>query len=205
MKILPIIILMMSPLMSFATGQQLDVLKYDGTDYKISIFPLEESPIRKTKPLTIPIPDDYKAAIRFTQNTNSTKGITISTGNYRGYVAIWEIEDKKLYLTGIHGWIAERNVIGQIRVNLGEEPAMFKNDIAYTYQKASLKLLFPSKIKNGRVHADWFSGELFTGGRHPGIKRSSEMLDYQKEQAKLVFNIENGCIKSTTDNRTPNN
>jgi hypothetical protein len=202
MKILPIIFLMLLPIISFATSQQKDLLKYAGEEFEISIFPLEESPIRKTKSFTFPIPEDYKAPVRFAQNTNSVRGVISSTANHRGYVATWEVEDNKLYLTEINGWIADPHHVSKDDPR-HDDPKHRISWLEYTYRKATLDQLFPDQVKNGRVLADWYSGELFIGGWHPGIKRSDEILRKQEQQAPLIFQVENGIIKSITDRRTP--
>jgi len=197
MKIIYTLLLTLCPLLSLATGQEMDILKFDGEDYNISIFPLEDSPIRNTELPKFPLPENYKLPIQLCTNTNGWR----STGNYRGYVATWEIEDKKLYLTGIKGWIAEPHSVFKDNPD-HDDPKRVIASMEYTYRKAALDALFPHQVKDGRVLADWYSGELFTGGWHPGIKRSAEMLGKQKQQAKLVFQIEEGVIKSIIDNRT---
>jgi hypothetical protein len=64
----------------------------------------------------------------------------MSTSNWRGYVATWAIEDNFLYLVKIDAWTCPRN---------------FKN-----CQPVDLAKLFGSKYRNGKVKADWFSGDL---------------------------------------------
>jgi hypothetical protein len=52
----------------------------------------------------------------------------------RGYTALWEASEDCLYLLALNAW---------------------------TYgMKADLKAIFPERFKNGRVKADWFSGDL---------------------------------------------
>jgi hypothetical protein len=57
-----------------------------------------------------------------------------STACWRGYVAIWQIEDNILYLAGLNAWQGDK--------------------------KADLRTLFPKRFKNGKVKADWFTGGL---------------------------------------------
>jgi hypothetical protein len=66
---------------------------------------------------------------------------TWSSGNERGYVATWEVKDENLYLIGIDSWICE---------SLGSDNC----------KKADLKEMFGERYHDGRVKADWFSGEL---------------------------------------------
>lgn len=65
----------------------------------------------------------------------------VSSGNWRGYVATWEIEDGFLYLVKIDSWICRKPTASGCR-------------------KVNLKSLFGRKYRGGRVRADWFSGEL---------------------------------------------
>ncbi len=57
--------------------------------------------------------------------------LEVSTGCWRGYIAYWEVIDNRLYLTDIYN------------CNLST--------------KADLGVLFPGKVQNNRVYADWFS------------------------------------------------
>jgi hypothetical protein len=57
-----------------------------------------------------------------------------STACWRGYVAIWQIQDGILYLAALNAWQGD--------------------------QKADLKRLFPDRFKSGKVKADWFTGAL---------------------------------------------
>lgn len=58
----------------------------------------------------------------------------IHTGCWRGYVAHWELKDNRLYLIDIFNCDRSAN--------------------------ADLTILFPGKVDNGRVYADWFSGTV---------------------------------------------
>ena len=65
----------------------------------------------------------------------------MSTGNWRGYVATWTIENGSLYLVKIDAWICR----GWDEKNCG---------------KVELSRLFGRRYRKGKVKADWFSGEL---------------------------------------------
>ena len=58
----------------------------------------------------------------------------MNTGCWRGYIAHWELKNNRLYLAGI-----------------------FNCDQSAS---ADLTILFPGKVKDGRVYADWFSGTV---------------------------------------------
>lgn len=73
---------------------------------------------------------------------------SLSTANYRGHVATWEIEDSKLYLVDIDKRDAHEreSVVGKNTVLNG---------------KPLLRKLFPKAIdKKERVFANWFDGSL---------------------------------------------
>lgn len=100
------------------------------------------------------------------------------TNNWRGYVATWVIDGDRLYLTGLEAPYPED---GQ-----GEE-------------KADLAKLFPGQYNGGRVHADWFTGEL----RVPDGK----MIDYvhmgygSTFTREILIAVEKGVVKSRTVRR----
>jgi hypothetical protein len=109
---------------AMATPQRPDLIAYDGVLYELHTpqpntnLPLESAwPERKDRP-------------NLSERPNSPN----STACWRGYVAIWQIEDDTLYLAGLDAWQGD--------------------------QKADLKKLFPDNFKNGRVKADWFTGGL---------------------------------------------
>jgi hypothetical protein len=116
--------LLLLPAISFATSQAPDVLIYNGKQYDLFANPLESFyENRNDRP-----------------NFNITPG-SISSGNWRGYVATWKIDGGSLYLVEIDSWIcAER----------------FSDDC----RKANLRGLFGQKYRAGKVKADWFTGLL---------------------------------------------
>ena len=71
---------------ALATAQAVDYLYINGErHYILRYLPLEDLIDKK-------IPNDYK----FPEFQMS------STANYKGYIAYWEIDNNKLYLTAIH-------------------------------------------------------------------------------------------------------
>jgi len=67
--------------------------------------------------------------------------LSFSSANWRGYIANWEIAGGKLYLTKIDSWLC-------------------KGGTKESCHQVSLSELFPGKVSNSKVLADWFSGEL---------------------------------------------
>lgn len=66
---------------------------------------------------------------------------SISTALWRGYVATWEIQAGALYLTEIDSWICNSQNIEEC-------------------VKADLKQLFGDQYQDGKVKADWYTGNL---------------------------------------------
>lgn len=64
-----------------------------------------------------------------------------SSNNWRGYVATWEAKEGHLYLIRIDSWICE-------------------DSLPDNCKRADLKEMFGERYRDGRVKADWFSGEL---------------------------------------------
>jgi hypothetical protein len=105
----------------------------------------------------------------------------MSTGNWRGYVATWKIENDHLYLVKLDTWICR---------------GWNEN----TCRKVNLQRLFGKRYRNGKVLANWFSGEL----RMPDGK----MLQYvhmgygSVYEREIMLRIESGKLvnESTIDN-----
>ena len=110
-----------------ATPQAVDYLFIGGEKhYIIRSLPLQDL-IDKT------IPNDYNFP-RFKES---------STANWKGYIAYWEIEDNKLYLTAIH--------------DEGNAPR------GERYINLDLRTIFGKDCIDGRVHAKWVSENLALG------------------------------------------
>ncbi len=112
----------------WATGQAPDVLIYDHKIYDLFSNPLE-SYYKSEK---------EKPAFRVHPNI-----ISVSSGNWRGYVATWEIVEDVLYLRGIDAWICD-----------------YSKKIMDDCKRADLKAIFGAKCENGKVQGDWFTGDL---------------------------------------------
>jgi hypothetical protein len=106
---------------AFATEQRPDILIYDKEELKVHTGWGHPSPLQTY----------------FYQNGISYPFRSLSTANYRGHIAHWELRDSKLFLSHI--------VIG---------------DSTYLPQKFGIHSRNDS-LEHGQVFADWFSGVLF--------------------------------------------
>ncbi len=109
------------------------------------------------------------------------KPFVVSSGNWRGYVATWEIDGEELYLKGIDSYLCS----GQTEISC---------------KKVKLKDLFPGKVQNDRILADWFTGKLrIPDGKqlqyvHMGYGSSYErdiILDIQKGKVGELTIVDN--------------
>ena len=138
-------ILCVLPANALATPQAPDVLVYKDRTYRLFANPLEsfyQDPNKR--PLFV-----------FQLNQRSS-------GNWRGYIATWTIENDFLYLVNIDAWVCNRDSTG--------------------CKRADLASLFGKRYRNGKVKADWFSGDL----RMP----EGEMLEYVHLGYESVFERE---------------
>lgn len=115
------------------TAQAPDLIDYEGRRHMLFSNPLEL------------LWEDHPPGPRFA---------TSSSANWRGYVAIWSIEDGILYLENISGKIVDEDAADS---TLGWTP-----DWTPPSERASspttLERLFPGS--KGRVTASWYTGEL---------------------------------------------
>ncbi|MEW6125632.1 MAG: hypothetical protein AB1757_01100 [Acidobacteriota bacterium] len=126
--LISLFLLMLFPMHAFATGQQADVLVYAGKTYDLFSNPLEDY-----------YPDEDKRPQFWVRPG------TMSSGNWRGYVATWEIIGDKLYLSKIDSWFC------------GGRSKSRRNNGCH---RVTLRELFGKRVVNGMVLASWFSGEL---------------------------------------------
>lgn len=97
------------------------------------------------------------------------KGGCMSTACWRGYVGIWKIIDDQLYLIELRSCCYEEDKI-----------------------KGDLSEIFGDKYVNGKVHADWFSGELvIPKGKMLYYEHMGYASVYKKE---LNIKIDDGMI-----------
>jgi len=115
----------------FATPQIPDKLIYNGDTLSVYLY----LPNEFYKPDTVPI-GQYESI--YTVNLFGDKKTCISTACGRKYQATWEILENQLYLTGIYSC------------------CYYEDNI-----KADLTSLFKEKVINGKVKADWVTGNVF--------------------------------------------
>jgi hypothetical protein len=121
--LIALVVLALLPAAALATAQAPDVIHYEGKRYMLFTNPLESYFKEGERP-------------KFHIGQGS-----ISSGNWRGYVGTWKIEDDTLYLVGLDSWICK---------DLRPENC----------KRADLKEIFGEKFRNGKVKADWFTGDL---------------------------------------------
>ncbi|MDH6308516.1 hypothetical protein M2451_000827 [Dysgonomonas sp. PFB1-18] len=162
-KILLILLLFTYALIIGATEQVPDQLIYNGK--KISLYTGWGHP----SPL-----QTY-----FQQNDIKYPFTMLSTANYRGHIATWEIKDNKFLLN-------------EIKV---------RDDI-YKPEKYDIKSISDTIIPGGRVLADWFSGVLQCSTEKQSYYfyiRYGEVIDEQVITEKDFKKIQNLSEKDTTN------
>ena len=106
--------------------------------------------------------------------------IELNSGNYKGYMAEWEIDDNKLYLTKL--------TIPKV-LEYVEETLLFK----VVEQKYSMEYYFPNQK---RVLADWFTGKIRLLSGERIINENNLYDDIRRNE--LVFDFENGVATMFT-------
>ncbi|NLD99788.1 MAG: hypothetical protein GX640_07930 [Fibrobacter sp.] len=107
----------------YGTAQMEDELKWKGRTHYISTNPLEDYWA------------DTASRPKFVlQKSFPFFGDVYWTNNWRGYKANYVIEDSRLYLTRIKGWIGNH--------------------------RAKVSRLFPDDFKEGKVFCKWYTGVL---------------------------------------------
>lgn len=118
----PALLVLFAPIQAGATAQTPDIVMIDGERLPLFSNPLEQHFAKAGRPKVL-------------------DGGVVSTGNWRGYVATWTIEDGRLYLTKVE-----------------KEYAKDRQPGAYEWLPISLRKLFPNS--KDRVIADWYTGTL---------------------------------------------
>lgn len=165
--LLSILLLMLITSAAFATAQAPDVLIYNGKTYDLFSNPLEDfyGEDESKRPKFWVAPD------------------TMSSGNWRGYIATWEIIDDKLYLTKIDSWFCRPS----IRTKSG-------------CRRVTVRDLFGGKVVDGKVFASWFSDKLrVLDGKQLKYVHSGYASIYERD---LIFDVDAGKIvkQETIDN-----
>lgn len=148
------------------TPQSPDWIIYQGKKYPLLCNPLES----------------------FFEDNNTRPRFMLSpgqfySGNQRGYQATWEIQDNRLYLTNIDGWICGL-----------EDP---KKCV-----RVKLDQLFGDNYQNDRVFADWYDGELrLANGK---VKRAVWAGYASVFEHELFITIKQGAVVSTRNEDNSN-
>jgi hypothetical protein len=138
---------------AFATAQAPDKIIYEEKVRALFANPLE---------------DYYEAGRKRPLFMISPK--ILSTGNWRGYIATWEIIDGSLYLQHVESWIGGR--------------------------KATLQRLFGKRVRNGRIKATRFSGELrIPDGKELQYVHMGYGSVYERD---IILTVEMGRITNKT-------
>jgi hypothetical protein len=149
----------------FASGQEPDVVFYKGVQHYLFSNPLES----------------YYEAQKIKRPDFMIEPFTTRTGNWRGYVATWEITDGKLYLTKVNSWLCPGET---------DKPC----------HQTTLRELFPGKVSKAKVLADWFTGELrVPDGKLLQYVHMGYGSTYQRD---MIFKVDNGIVSEpeTIDN-----
>lgn len=142
---------------AFATAQAPDVLIYKG---------------EKKHLLSNPLEDFYEMGNR-KRPKFMVEPFTISSGNWRGYVATWEIENDRLYLREVKAWLCP-----------GPNEASCK--------KVTLEGIFPGKVRDGRVSAEWFTGKLrIPDGEQLRYIHAGYASIYERD---IIFDVTKGTV-----------
>lgn len=96
-----------------------------------------------------------------------------NTGCWRGYIAEWEILNDTLYLSDL-----------------------YTCDYPRDKTKADLEHLFPAQLKNGKLPASWFSGNLLIGRGKLLYYTFNYISIYEKE---TELSMKNGIVIKTQD------
>lgn len=174
-NVVKIIIFLFLPIKLFGTAQVPDVIIYKGDTLSLYACPLNFYP---------------SIELINTKSLFESKIGTCCTCCWRGYIAVWEIIDNKLYLTKIKNYCYlsyTRDMESYNNVGIGID--------SIGSEFADLKLLFPDRYENGKVRADWVSGKL--------ISPQGNLLYYFHDgfesiyERELEFNFENGLLIGT--------
>lgn len=119
------------PLSVYATRQSSDIVIYEGEKYYF--YYESDSP---DFPLEAYFKNTGKERPKFRRKKPTPKGmeVCLSTNNWRGYIATWEISENQLFLKEIDSFIED--------------------------EKVTLEKLFKEKVQDARVLASWFSGKI---------------------------------------------
>lgn len=157
-----LVVLMLSPLIAFSTAQRGDILVLKGKKYSIYTNPLR--PFLDRNPGRLP------------------ESNIISTSNWRGYVATWEVKNDRLVLTDV----------GMLQ-SVGKPSRVSPS----TEIRSVMAKMFPEQ---NEVLADWFTGNIIIPD---GELVSYVHMGYASTYSKyIILQVKNGVITRnwTADN-----
>ncbi|MCU0392691.1 MAG: hypothetical protein MUE81_16395 [Thermoflexibacter sp.] len=148
---------------SYATEQEPDILYYKNQELTLSTGWGHPSPLQTY----------------FWQNNLKYPFSMLSTANYRGHIATWEIENNKLFLKEI--------MIEHIDF---ENPSDIKSDIKrFKPEDFGVKSQKDPTFQNQMVFADWFSGVIECQLR--------DKKNYWNTKLWYYFHVRNGKVVNT--------
>lgn len=146
-----------------ATGQSGDVILLEGEEWELMAKPIGHDSL-------------LCAQVRAFLPEN----LSLSTGNWSGYTAFWEIHDGYLCLQ---------------RMEVAVYDKASKKESTRVYEVKDLQPLFATYCQGGEIQARWFSGELRAGKGdvvryvHDGFQRNME--------TEQVLTLRNGKVLGT--------
>jgi len=174
-NIIKITLFLFLPIKLLGTAQIPDLIIYKGDTLSLDARPLDFYP---------------NLELINTKSLFNNKIGTCCTCCWRGYIAVWEIIDNKLYLTKIKNYCYlsyTKNMESYNNVGIGID--------SIGSEFADLKTLFPDRYENGKVRADWVNGKL--------ISPQGKLLFYIHDgsggihEKELEFTVENGVLIQT--------
>ncbi|MBC8603958.1 hypothetical protein H8784_19830 [Parabacteroides acidifaciens] len=146
-----------------ATGLSGDIISFDGESWVLMAKPINmDSALYKH--LMAFIPDNH----------------IVSTGNWEGYTAFWEIQDDYLCLQHIEVYVYDKT---------GQE------DSTLIYNTEALQMPFTSYYENGKIQARWLSGE-FRAGKGDLVRYVHSGFD-RNMATERILHITNGKVVET--------
>ena len=111
--------------------------------------------------------EKYPGIDSLSKNLFGNQNACVTTGCWRGYQAEWTIENDQLYLTNIFSCCYNSDNI-----------------------KANLAALFGKRFKNGKVKADWLTGEIISSKG----KRLFHFADFNVFEGQSLLTFKDGSL-----------
>ena len=172
---------------AYSTNQTPDIVLHNGIGYYLHGAQTRNN----TWPLESLYKGDKEKPLFSTRNA-----IMVTSGNFRGYVAIWEIKDNSLFLKGINASLLNPNKSHTQRQSDGSmvfpNPYSRRADQHKRFTRADLNMLFPQRCRNNEVKADWYTGTLTLATY--SFPNTIFTRPSDKETAEIKVHFENGLI-----------